>query len=201
VDWNKLKGALGGASIAEPTLAIRAAREVVKVERADGLVHLVRDVGRVQAKAGTRAALEGLKVAESSREMSRVAKLADAKGGKTRAILKLVGRGAIVLTLAALDLGLWILGALFVPLGFVSSLKGATERVALRIIRRGKESRLKAEQRRFAAMFSITARSRSHFSTRARASRSCWCTASLPPRKSTGSIPAGWRCSRTTAAA
>ncbi len=151
VDWNKLKGAVAGASIAEPALAIRAAREAVKVERAGGLVHLVRDVGRVQSRAGTRAALDGLKVAETPREMSRLARLAAAKGGKTRAVLKLVGRGALVLTLAALDLGFWILGAALVLFGFVSSLKGTTERITLRMVRRAKERRLRAEQR-FAAM-------------------------------------------------
>lgn len=151
VDWNKLKGAVAGASIAEPALAIRAAREAVKVERAGGLVHLVRDVGRVQSRAGTRAALDGLKVAETPREMSRLARLAAAKGGKTRAVLKLVGRGALVLTLAALDLGFWIFGAALVLFGFVSSLKGTTERITLRMVRRAKERRLRAEQR-FAAM-------------------------------------------------
>jgi len=141
VDWNKLKTALAGASLVDPALAMRGAREAVKVERAGGLIHLIRDVGRVQGKAGTRAALDGLKVAESPREMSRLARLAQAKGGKTRAILKTVGRGAIVLTLAAVDLGLWILGALIALLSFVSSLKAATERVALRVIRRNKEKR------------------------------------------------------------
>ncbi|MGI8525921.1 MAG: hypothetical protein ACR2K5_07010 [Pseudolabrys sp.] len=152
VDWNKLKGALAGASITEPALAIRAAREAVKVARAGGLVHLVRDIGRVQSKAGTKAALDGLKIAETPREMSRLARLAAAKGGKTRAIIKLVGRGALVLTLAALDLGFWILGAALALFGFVSSLKGTTERITLRMVRRGKMRRLRAEQQRFAAM-------------------------------------------------
>jgi hypothetical protein len=148
VDWNKLKGAIVGASITEPAVAIRAAREAVKVERAGGLVHLVRDVGRVESKAGTKAAFEGLKVAETPREMSRLARLAAVKGGKTRAIIKLVGRGALVLTFAALDLGSWMLGALLVVFGFVSSLKGATERITHRMIQRSKERRAG----RFAAM-------------------------------------------------
>ena len=67
---------------------MRAAREAVKVEKAGGLVRLVRDVGRVQGKAGTQAALDGLKLAEGPREMSRIARLAEKKGSKTRAILK-----------------------------------------------------------------------------------------------------------------
>jgi hypothetical protein len=148
VDWGQLKKAIAGVSISEPALAIRAVRDAVKVERAGGLMHLARDVGRVQAKAGTQAALDSLKIAEIPREMTQVAKLAEKAGGKTRAILKVVGRGAIALTLATFDLGVWILGALFTAFALVSSLKSAAERTTLRILRYRKERR----QRRFAAL-------------------------------------------------
>ena len=148
VDWGQLKKAIAGVSISEPALAIRAVREAVKVERAGGLMHLARDVGRVQAKAGTQAALDSLKIAEAPREMTQVAKLAEKAGGKTRAILKVVGRGAIALTLATFDLGVWILGALLTAFALVSSLKSATERTTMRILRYRKERR----QRRFAAL-------------------------------------------------
>lgn len=148
VDWGRLKKAIVGASISEPALAIHAAREAVKIERAGGLLHLARDIGRVQAKAGTQAAFEGLRIAETPREMSRLAALAEKKGGKTRAILKVVGRGAIALTVATLDLGLWILGALFTAFAFVSSLKSAAERTTLRILRYRKERR----RQRYAAL-------------------------------------------------
>jgi hypothetical protein len=134
VDWGKLKGAIAGASITEPAAAIRAAREAVKVERAGGLMNIARDVGRVQSKAGTKAALDGLKIAESPREMAQVAKLAEKQGGKTRAILKTVGRGAIALTLATFDLGMWILGALFTAFMFIASLKSVTERGTQRVL-------------------------------------------------------------------
>jgi hypothetical protein len=149
VDWRKLRAALGGFSIAKPAVAMRAAREAVKVERAGGLMRLVRDVGRVQSKAGTRAALDALKVAETPREMSRLARLASAAGNRTRAILKVAGRGAIMLTFAAVDLALWIAGALLAVLGFVMSLKSTTERVTQRLIDRGKRKRL--ARQRFAA--------------------------------------------------
>ena len=148
VDWGRLKQAIVGASISEPALAVRAVREAVKVERAGGIVHLARDVGRVQAKAGTQAALDSLKIAESPREMAQVAKLAEKEGGKTRAILKTVGRGAIALTMVAFDLSLWILGALFTAFMFVSSLKSATERGTQRFINYRKRRRLQ----RYAAM-------------------------------------------------
>jgi hypothetical protein len=149
VDWPKLRTAIAGVSISEPALAIRAAREAVKVEKAGGLMHLVRDVGRVQSKAGTKAALDGLKIAESPREVSRLARLAEAAGGKTRAILKVAGRGAIMLTFAVIDLAMWIGGALLTMFGFVVSLKSTTERVTQRVIDRGKRRRL--AQQRFAA--------------------------------------------------
>jgi hypothetical protein len=152
VDWDRLRMAAAAASITEPQLAIRAAREAVKIERAGGLVHLARDAGRVQAKAGTQAALDGMKLAEGPREMSRVAQLAEKKGSKTRAILKVAGRAAIGLTMAAFDLGAWILGALLTVLAFVSSLKAATERTALRMFRRRRERRRLREQRRLAAL-------------------------------------------------
>ena len=152
VDMGQLRKALAGFSITEPQLAIRAARDVVKLRRARGLVDLASDVGKVQQKAGTRAALDALKVAENPREMSRVAKLAEKEGGKTRAILKVVGRGAILLTGAVFDLGVWILGALFTLFSFVCALKSTTERVTLRVIRRGKERRRLRELQRFAAL-------------------------------------------------
>jgi hypothetical protein len=148
VDWGQLKRAITGVSISEPALAIRAARDAVKVGRAGRLVDLARDVGRVQAKAGTQAAFDGLKIAETPREMSRFAKLAEKEGSKTRAILKVAGRGAIALSFAAFDLGSWILGALFTVLAFVASLKSATERMTLRVLRHRKERRLQ----RFAAL-------------------------------------------------
>ena len=66
----------------------------------------------MQTKAGTKAALDGLKMANSPVEMARIAKLAEKNGNKTRAILKVLGRGAIALTLAAFDLALWIFWAL-----------------------------------------------------------------------------------------
>jgi hypothetical protein len=152
VDWGRLKKAILGASITQPTLAIRAARDAVKLRRAGGLLDLARDVGRVQAKAGTRAALDGLKIAQSPREMARVAKLAAKKGSRTRAILKVLGRAAIVLPLFFLQSVSSIFGALLTLFGVVAALKSATERTTLRIVRYRKERRRLKEQRRFAAL-------------------------------------------------
>ena len=141
VDWAALKKAISGMSVAEPALAVRAARDAVKVERAGKLVDLARDVGKVEARAGTQAALDGLKLAETPAEMSRVAKLAEKAGGKTRAILKVGGRTAIMLGAAVFDLASWVLGALFAVLGFVASLKRGTERLTESWLNRRKRRR------------------------------------------------------------
>jgi hypothetical protein len=147
VDAPALRGALARASLTEPALAVRAARDAVKLEKADGLLTAVRDVGRVQAKAGTRAAFDGLKLAEGPRDMSRLARLAEAKGSKTRAILKLAGRAAIALTLATFDLASWLFAALFALFGFCSAIKGTTERTTWRYLRWRKERRLRRQMR------------------------------------------------------
>jgi hypothetical protein len=138
IDWGALRRAVGGTSLAEPAVAIRAAREAVKVDKAKDLLRLAGDVGRVQSKAGTRAALDGLKLAEGPRDMSRIARLAASKGGKTRAILKVAGRSAIMLTMGAFNLAMWMFWALLTLFGFVSSLKRMTERTTERYCARRK---------------------------------------------------------------
>jgi hypothetical protein len=151
VDWNALRRA--SFSIAEPAIAVRAAREAVKVEKAGGLTKLVSDVGRVQAKAGTQAALDGLKLARNPAELAKVAKLAEKKGGKTRAILKTLGRGAIFLSVASFNLAMWILGAVATLFGFVSSAKAGVERLTQRHLDRKRAER----QARYAAMVAARA--------------------------------------------
>jgi hypothetical protein len=153
VDFGAVRKVFSSASLTDPALAVRAAREAVKVDKADDLFRLARDVGTVQGKAGTRAALDGLKVADNPREMARVAKLAEKQGGKTRATLKLLGRGATALTVAAFDLSLWVLWAVLTIFGFIASMKGAVERATWRGLQKRKVRRAKRElerQRRLA---------------------------------------------------
>ncbi|MBX9824235.1 MAG: hypothetical protein K2Y27_04485 [Xanthobacteraceae bacterium] len=151
VDWNALRRA--SFSIAEPAVAVRAAREAVKVEKAGGLTRLVGDVGRVQAKAGTQAALDGLKLARNPAEVAKLAKLAEKKGSKTRAILKTLGRGAILLSVASFNLAMWILGAIATLFGLVSSAKAGVERMTQRHLARKRAQR----QAHYAAMVAARA--------------------------------------------
>lgn len=157
VDTQALRKALSASSLTDPALAARAVREAVKLEKADDLVRLARDVGAVQGKAGTRAALDGLKIADNPRQMARVAKLAEKQGGKTRATLKLLGRGAIALSVAAFDLSLWVLWAVLTIFGCIASMKGAVERATWRSLQKRKVRRAKRElerQRRLASVAS-----------------------------------------------
>jgi len=141
VDWSALKGA--AANLAHPVLAMRTAREAVKLERAGKLKALARDVGKVQATAGTRAAFDAVKLAQSPRDVARIGKLAEKEGSRTRAILKVLGRGAILLATGTFDLAMWLLWALFTTLSFAWSLKRAVERTTERYLRRRKERRLR----------------------------------------------------------
>jgi hypothetical protein len=153
---NELAGSLGRmvrqAGFSEPAVAARVGRDAVKVERAGGLLNFARDVGRVKKAAGGRAAFDGLKIAKEPGDMTRVARLAEKEGSRTRAILKIAGRGAIMLAAFAFDASVWFLGAVFALLGFVSALKSATERVALQFFRRRREKRRRAQTQPIAAV-------------------------------------------------
>jgi hypothetical protein len=128
-------------------IGARLAR-VLAVEGAESTVKLAGEVGRIQAKAGTKAALEGVRLAETPTEVTRVASLAVAKGGKTRAVLKLLGRGAFVLTASLFNLAWWVVWAAASVLGFCASLKRLVERLTLATIRAGKARRLRRLERR-----------------------------------------------------
>ena len=128
-----------------PVLAVRAVREAVKVEGAGGLVELAENTGRVESKAGTQAALDSLAVAQEPEDMSRLARLSAAKGGKTRAIVKLLGRGAIVLAASALDASLWIFWVGLALFGFCASCKRGVETMTLRYVQRRKLRRARQE--------------------------------------------------------
>ena len=148
VELGQFKRAASALSVADAGAAPRAARQAVKFERAGRLVDLARDIGKVQAKAGTRAALDGLALAETPREVGRLAKLAEKEGSRTRAILKVLGRGAIMLAGGAIDLMSLIATAAFAVISFVWSLKRGAERMTEQYLRRKRERRL----RRFHAL-------------------------------------------------
>jgi hypothetical protein len=145
VDTKAFGVAMSKASITAPGEALRLARDAVKLDRAEGVVTMMRDVGRVRAKAGTGAALEGLKLSEGPRDVGRLARLAETKGGKTRAILKLVGRAAFALTVAVIDLLSWVFTAFCAVFGFCSAVKRTTERTTERYLHWRKRRRTRRQ--------------------------------------------------------
>ena len=147
VDVTAIRRAVANASIAEPAVAVRAVRQAVKVEKSQDLVKMVSDVGRVQSRAGTQAALDSLRIAQGPRDVARVARLADVKGNRTRAILKMFGRGALFLAASAFNLAWWVLGAFIAMMSFVAGLKRATERATERYCERRRARKLRARDR------------------------------------------------------
>jgi hypothetical protein len=149
IDRPMLENAVAEGSLMRPSQTVRAIKAAVKLDRAGEMVSVVKDVGRVGEKAGARAALDVLKVAEGPEDVARAAQLAAAKGGQTRAILKILGRGALVLASGAFSLASWVFAALAALFGFVSSIKSITERLSLAYFRR---RRLRRERLRMLAI-------------------------------------------------
>jgi hypothetical protein len=145
VDTPVLENAVESASVLRPGDSVRAIKAAFRPEQAAGLVRLAKDVGRVGEKAGARGALDTLKLAEGPQDVARAARLAESKGGQTRAILKMLGRGALLLAAGAFDLTLWVFGALLALFGFLASIKATTERMTQSWLDRRKRRRLQQQ--------------------------------------------------------
>jgi hypothetical protein len=145
VDTPMLQQAVVSGSAMRPGETLNAVKAAFHAEKAGALVRLAKDVGRVGEKAGTRGALDTLRIAEGPKDVSRAARLAEAKGGQTRAILKLLGRGALLLAAGAFNLTMWVFSALLALFGFLSSIKAATERATMAWLRHKKTRRLKKQ--------------------------------------------------------
>ncbi len=145
VDTSMLQNAVSSAAVTRPTQTVSAIGAAFRAEKAGALVRLAKDVGRVSEKAGARGALDTLKIAEGPEDVARAARLAETSGGKTRAILKLLGRGALLLAAGAFNLSLWVFGAIFALFSFLASIKAMTERLTQSWIDRGKRRRLRQQ--------------------------------------------------------
>jgi hypothetical protein len=145
VDTPMLQNAVASASVLHPGQTVSAIRAAFHAEKAGALVRLAKDVGRVGEKAGARGALDTLKIAEGPEDVARAARLAETKGGQTRAILKMLGRGALLLAVGAFDLSLWVFGALLALFGFLASIKATTERATQSWLDHRKARRLRKQ--------------------------------------------------------
>jgi hypothetical protein len=145
VDAPVLQQAVATGSVLRPSETVSAIKAAFRAEKAGALVRLAKDVGRVGEKAGARGALDTLRIAEGPKDVARAARLAESKGGQTRAILKILGRGALLLAAGAFNLSMWVFGALLALFGFLSSIKATTERATESWLRRKKARRLRKQ--------------------------------------------------------
>lgn len=150
VDTPMLQNAVAKGSVFRPGETVSAIKAAFRAEKAGALVRLGKDVTRVAEKTGTRGAMDTLRIAEGPKDVARAARLAEAQGGKTRAIMKLLGRGALLLIGGAFDLTLWLFGAALTLFGLLSSIKATTERLTQgwcdrRRARRLRRARIAAE--------------------------------------------------------
>lgn len=145
VDKPALEQAVASSSVLRPADSVSAIRAAFRAEKAGALVRLAKDVGRITEKAGARGALDSLKIAEGPKDVARAVRLAEAKGGQTRAILKIFGRGALLLATGAFDLALWLFWAVLALFGLLSLIKSTTERATQAWLDRRKAKRLRAQ--------------------------------------------------------
>jgi hypothetical protein len=146
VDTPMLQNAVASGSVLRPGETVSAIKAAFRVEKAGALVRLGKDVTRVAEKTGTRGAMDTLRIAEGPKDVARAARLAEAQGSKTRAIMKLLGRGALLLLGGAFDLALWLFGAALTLFGLLSSIKATTERLTQAWCDRRRARRLRRAQ-------------------------------------------------------
>lgn len=146
VDTPMLQNAVASGSVLRPGETVSAIKAAFRAEKAGALVRLGKDVTRVAEKTGTRGAMDTLRIAEGPKDVARAARLAEAQGGKTRAIMKLFGRGALLLIGGAFDLALWLFGAALTLFGLLASIKATTERLTQAWCDRKRARRLRRAQ-------------------------------------------------------
>lgn len=114
LDGQALKTSLAAASRLDLAAMRVASAGLVKPAAMRSLTALGQDAGTIYGRTGARGLRQTLAIADDARDVGRAATLAGAKGGSTRAILKVLGRGALALG----ALSLTTIGWLFTLLGW-----------------------------------------------------------------------------------
>ena len=108
VDRQALTVAVTAAGRFELAAAWRAATGILRPSTLTTFKTLGQDTATLYTRTGQRGARQVLALAHSNAEVTRAAKLAVVKGGKTRAILTLLGRGALVAAALSLTAAGWL---------------------------------------------------------------------------------------------
>jgi len=95
-------------------VGVSLAADVTRLARTGGAWRAVgafADIGKIEGKAGARAAVEGMRYSDDVADLAKIGKLAERNGSMTLAVLKTLGRGAMVLGAGAVTGALWVMGA------------------------------------------------------------------------------------------
>ena len=111
VDVKGVKIAAAAAARLDLAAARQAAREAVRPAALARLGAVAADVTAIGRHGGVRAAHEALAMTRDAGELRRVARLAETRGLGTRAVLKVLGRGAIALTSGVVIFAGWVMAA------------------------------------------------------------------------------------------
>lgn len=130
-----------GLTLVKDARKAGALKAAFRVGKTGAIVRLAKDTGRIGEKIGARGTLDMLRIADGPRDVARAARLAESKGKETRAIIKLLGRGALLLASGAFNLAWWVFAALIALAGFLASIKSTTERLTSAWLARRKRKR------------------------------------------------------------
>lgn len=126
-----VKAAARGGRLSEGF--VKSAARLFTTGRAERVGVALADLGTVQTKAGTRVAIAGLREVESVGEISKLTRLATARGRGTLAVLKTLGRDSFVLGAVAVTAYGWLLGAFINILLIFAAINGAFMRFARKV--------------------------------------------------------------------
>lgn len=115
VDEEAVAALATGAARLDLAVVRAAARDAIRPSALARLTDIAEDVAALGEKAGLRGALDALAVARDPTELRRAARLAKTRGAGMRAVLKLLGRGALALTAGVFVLAGWV----FAGVGYV----------------------------------------------------------------------------------
>lgn len=142
VDRPALTASLGAAARLDLAAAKATAGTIVRPAALARFTALGQDAGALYARTGQRGLRQVLAVAEDAGDIGRAAKLAAAKPSTARAVLKLLGRSALVLGAFSLQAAGWMV-ALF---GYLLAIAMVAQRFGWWLGRLGRKRRALARK-------------------------------------------------------
>lgn len=112
IDRPALNASLAAAARLDLAGARMASANLIRPAAMKRFAALGQDTGALYARTGQRGLRQVLNVAEDAGDIGRAAKLGNTAGSKTRAILTLLGRSALVLGSLSLTAASWLLALL-----------------------------------------------------------------------------------------